>query len=187
MSLPKPSARRRLQRSLRLHEDTKRPTFDAEGAFYRVHRQGDGEERAPKPQPVRGSDVLTERDGEVVKVPWDTVTKAKELGYSQTFYVQRAASSAHSWRGPKNDSIEMLIVVLTLLPTLLPTLSVHIVACDHHGSTENYSKVFTSSGFLLLLCVDVVLRVCIMGSTRELRPKSSRFNIVSYPKGARHH
>nr|CCC53381.1 conserved hypothetical protein [Trypanosoma vivax Y486] len=82
MSLPKPSARRRLQRSLRLHEDTKRPTFDAEGAFYRVHRQGDGEERAPKPQPVRGSDVLTERDGEVVKVPWDTVTKAKELGYS---------------------------------------------------------------------------------------------------------
>ncbi|RNE99913.1 putative U4/U6 small nuclear ribonuclear protein [Trypanosoma rangeli] len=78
----KPNARRRLQRSLRLHEDMHRPTFDAEGVFYRVRRQGNEEDRAAKPRAARGSDAKTDRNGEVVKVPWDTVVKANEQGYS---------------------------------------------------------------------------------------------------------
>ncbi|RNF07292.1 putative U4/U6 small nuclear ribonuclear protein [Trypanosoma conorhini] len=81
-SYPKPSARRRLQRSLRLHEDMHRPTFDAEGVFYRVRRQGNEEDRAAKPRAVRGSDETAGRGSEVVKVPWDTVVKANEQGYS---------------------------------------------------------------------------------------------------------
>ncbi|KEG14107.1 putative U4/U6 small nuclear ribonuclear protein [Trypanosoma grayi] len=79
---PKQNVRRRLQRSLRIHEDTHRPTFDAEGAFYRVRRQGNEEDRAPKPRAARGSDASSDRDREVVKVSWDTVVKAKEPGYS---------------------------------------------------------------------------------------------------------
>ncbi|KAH9586105.1 hypothetical protein LSM04_001314 [Trypanosoma melophagium] len=76
------NARRRLQRSLRVHEDGHRPTFDAEGVFYRVRRQSNEDDRAPKPRAVRGSDATVDRDQEVVKVPWDTLAKAKELGYS---------------------------------------------------------------------------------------------------------
>ncbi|ORC89725.1 putative U4/U6 small nuclear ribonuclear protein [Trypanosoma theileri] len=76
------NARRRLQRSLRVHEDGRRPTFDAEGVFYRVRRQSNEDDRAPKPRAVRASDATVDRDKEVVKVPWDTLAKAKELGYS---------------------------------------------------------------------------------------------------------
>ncbi|EKG06344.1 U4/U6 small nuclear ribonuclear protein, putative [Trypanosoma cruzi] len=81
-SSPKPSARLRLQRSLRLHQDMHRPTFDAEGVFYRVRRQGNDDDRASKPREVRGSDASIDRDSEMVKVPWETVVKAKEQGYS---------------------------------------------------------------------------------------------------------
>nr|CCC95392.1 unnamed protein product [Trypanosoma congolense IL3000] len=76
------TARHRLRRSLRVHEDLNRPTFDAEGVFYRVRKQGSEDDRAPKPRPARGSDTCRNRDRDVVKVPWDTVSKAKEMGYT---------------------------------------------------------------------------------------------------------
>ncbi|EAN79754.1 uncharacterized protein TEOVI_000302200 [Trypanosoma equiperdum] len=79
---PKPNVYRRLRRSLRVHEDVNRSTFDAEGAFYCVRRQGSEEDRAPKPCPVRGSGAHGDRNNEVIKVAWDTVARAKEMGYS---------------------------------------------------------------------------------------------------------
>lgn len=76
-------ARHRLQRTLRDHENRHRATFDAEGVYYKVRRQSDVEERAPRPQPVKASDVeAAGRRQEVVKVPWSVASKAMAQGYT---------------------------------------------------------------------------------------------------------
>ncbi|KAG5474986.1 hypothetical protein CUR178_04436 [Leishmania enriettii] len=76
-------ARHRLQRTLRDHENRHRATFDAEGIYYKVRRQSEVEERAPKPQEVRASDLEAPgRRPDVVKVPWGVAAKAKAQGYS---------------------------------------------------------------------------------------------------------
>jgi hypothetical protein len=76
-------ARHRLQRTLRDHESRHRATFDAEGVYYRVRRQSEAEERAPKPQAVKASDLEPAgRRREVVKVPWSVASKAAQQGYS---------------------------------------------------------------------------------------------------------
>ncbi|GET90002.1 hypothetical protein, conserved [Leishmania tarentolae] len=76
-------ARHRLGRTLRDHENRHRATFDAEGIYYKVRRQSDLDERAPKPQEVRASDLATPGGKvDVVKVPWSVASKAKAQGYS---------------------------------------------------------------------------------------------------------
>ncbi|CAM39616.1 conserved hypothetical protein [Leishmania braziliensis MHOM/BR/75/M2904] len=76
-------ARHRLQRTLRDHENRHRATFDAEGIYYKVRRQSDVEECAPKPQQVKASDLEAPgRRPDVVKVPWSVAAKAKAQGYS---------------------------------------------------------------------------------------------------------
>ncbi|KAK7200990.1 hypothetical protein NESM_000158400 [Novymonas esmeraldas] len=76
-------ARHRLQRSLRDHENRHRATFDAEGIYYKVRRQSEVDDRAPKPQQVKASDLDTPgRRPEVVKVPWAVAARAKAQGYS---------------------------------------------------------------------------------------------------------
>ncbi|KPA85457.1 putative mitochondrial hypothetical protein [Leptomonas pyrrhocoris] len=76
-------ARHRLQRTLRDHENRHRSTFDAEGVYYKVRRQSEVDERAPKPQAVKASDLEPAgRRSEVVKVPWSVASKAKAQGYS---------------------------------------------------------------------------------------------------------
>ncbi|CAG9577184.1 conserved hypothetical protein [Leishmania major strain Friedlin] len=76
-------ARHRLGRTLRDHENRHRATFDAEGIYYKVRRQSEVEERAPKPQQVRASDLEPlGRQVDVVKVPWSVAAKAKAQGYS---------------------------------------------------------------------------------------------------------
>lgn len=82
---PQLHARHRLNRSLRAHEDRHRATFDAEGVFYHLRQQSDDDERAPRPRPVRGSDVTTpgaRGDAGVVKVPWNVVSASKQQGYT---------------------------------------------------------------------------------------------------------
>ena len=76
-------ARHRLQRTLRDHENRHRATFDAEGIYYKVRRQSEADERAPKPQAVKASELEPAgRRSEVVKVPWSVAAKAKAQGYS---------------------------------------------------------------------------------------------------------
>ncbi|KAG5474317.1 hypothetical protein LSCM1_03097 [Leishmania martiniquensis] len=76
-------ARHRLQRPLRDHENRHRATFDAEGIYYKVRRQSEVEERAPKPQEVKASDLEAPgRRPDVVKVPWSVAAKAKAQSYS---------------------------------------------------------------------------------------------------------
>ncbi|KAG5500408.1 hypothetical protein JKF63_03501 [Porcisia hertigi] len=76
-------AHHRLRRTLRDHENRHRATFDAEGIYYKVRRQSEAEERAPKPQQVKASDLeIPGRRPDVVKVPWSVAAKAKTQGYS---------------------------------------------------------------------------------------------------------
>eukprot|EP00796_Vickermania_ingenoplastis_P008334 gene8334-5841_t len=71
----RPHPRERLSRSLRAHEDASRPTFDAEGVFYHLQAPGS----TSKPRPVRGSDGFARN---VVKVPWEVVTRARQPGHT---------------------------------------------------------------------------------------------------------
>lgn len=86
--LPKLHARHRLRRSLRSHEDRHRATFDAEGVFYHVRQPNEDDERAPRPKPVRGSEVSAPSatggpaTGGFVKVPWDVVSVSRKQGYT---------------------------------------------------------------------------------------------------------
>lgn len=79
--VPTHHARHRLQRSLRVHQDRRRATFDAEGLYFHVRRPSEDAERVAKPKAVRGSD-LTRLSTEVVKVPWGVVATAKQQGYT---------------------------------------------------------------------------------------------------------
>lgn len=80
---PSLHARHRLMRSLHDHDNRHRATFDADGIFYVVKRQGDHAERAPKPREVKASDLQAPgKQPEVVKVPWDVASKAKAQGYT---------------------------------------------------------------------------------------------------------
>lgn len=76
-------ARHRLHRTLSEHEDRHRATFDAEGIYFKVRRQGEAEERAPKPQQVRASELEAPgRRPDVIKVPWSVAARAKAHGYA---------------------------------------------------------------------------------------------------------
>lgn len=74
------TTRARLGATLKTHLETRRPTFDGEGTFYHVRQNGlDGDVasgRAAKPTKQMKSSEALGKGQAVVRVDWDTVTKA---------------------------------------------------------------------------------------------------------------